>query len=97
MLGFIGFALATASLLFGYTTARQFVRSRLKYVDGIHTWRAPILAGLAAAAIAFLPFSVIPLPFITTGTALLFGFSVGVGVRAGVKDVRGRAGYIEGP
>lgn len=97
MFAFIGLALAATSLLFGYTTARQFVRSRLKYVDGIHSWRASVLAGLAATVVALLPFGFIPLPFFSAGTALLFGLSVGAGVRAGVRDVTGRAGYIEGP
>jgi hypothetical protein len=94
MFAFIGFALAAASLIFGYTTARRFVRSRLRFVDGIRTWRAPILAGIGAA-IVFWPLAVV-LPWIPAGTAVLFGLSVGAGVRAGVKDVHGVAGYIEG-
>ena len=97
MFAFIGFGLAAASLLFGYTTARQFVRARLRYVDALHSMRAPLVAGAAAAIVALFPFSLIPLPFFGVGTAVLFGLSVGVGVRAGSKDVRGATGYIEGP
>jgi hypothetical protein len=97
MVGLIGFALFVTSLLFGYTTARRFVRARLRYVDAIRSLRAPIVAGLGAAAVAMLPFAMIPLPFFTVGTAALFGLSVGVGVRAGAKDIRSSAGYIEGP
>lgn len=97
MFTIIGFGLAVASLLFGYTTARQFVRARLRYVDALHSLRAPLVAGFGAALVALFPFTLIPLPFFGVGTAVLFGFSVGVGVRAGSKDVRGAAGYIEGP
>ena len=95
MLAFIGFALTAVSLLFGYTTARRFVRNRLRFVDGIRSWRVPILAGVGAA-IAFFPLAWV-LPFIPAGAALLFGLSVGAGVRAGVRDVNGVTGYIEGP
>ena len=97
MFAIIGFGLAFASLLFGYTTARQFVRARLRYVDALHSLSAPIVAGFGAALIALFPFTLIPLPFFSAGTAILFGVSVGVGVRAGSKDVRGATGYIEGP
>ena len=93
----IGFALFAASLVFGYTTARRFVRARLRYVDSVRSLRAPILAGIGAAVVAVLPFALIPLPFFTVGTAALFGLSVGVGVRAGARDIHGTAGYIEGP
>ena len=96
MLTLIGFGLAAASLLFGYTTARQFVRARLRYVDALHSMRAPLIAGFGAAIVALLPFSLIPLPFFGAGTAMFFGLSVGVGVRAGSKDVRAASGYIEG-
>ena len=97
MFPLVGFALFVASLLFGYTTARRFVRARLRYVDAIRSLRAPILAGLGAAVVAMLPFALIPLPFFTAGTAALFGLSVGAGVRAGAKDISRATGYIEGP
>ena len=98
MLQLIGLALVAASLVFGYTTARQFVRARLRYVDSVRTMRAPLVAGVAAGAVALLPFAVIPLPYFGLMTAALFGVSVGIGVRAGVKDIGGgHTGYIEGP
>jgi hypothetical protein len=84
-------------LLFGYTVARQFVRDRLRYVDAIRGMKLPLMAGAGACIIAALPFGIIPLPFFGFTTAALFGLSVGVGVRAGAKDIRGSAGYIEGP
>ena len=97
MLGMIGFTLFLVSLLLGYTTARQFVRARLRYVDAIRGMGMPVIAAIAAAAVAMPVFWLLPLPFFTAGTAAVFGLSVGVGVRAGAKDVTNRTGYIEGP
>ncbi|HYV99127.1 MAG TPA: hypothetical protein VE967_16845 [Gemmatimonadaceae bacterium] len=97
MFTFLGFALAALSLMFGYTAARNFVRTRLRYVDAIRTLKAPLAAGIGAAVLASLPFAVIPLPFFTVGTAALFGVSVAAGVRAGAKDIESGRAYIEGP
>ena len=83
MLVSIGVSLAVTS--FGYLAARKYVRERLKFVDAVQTMRAPILAGLIGWAI-FMPLTL--LPFIGAGTAIVFGLSVGLGVRAGAKDIR---------
>jgi hypothetical protein len=96
MLPFIGFALAAATLLFGYTTARQFVRARLRYVDAARGMRAALLAGAIACAVAIIPFALVPLPYFGMLTAALFGVSVGAGVRAGARDLGGGRVYIEG-
>jgi hypothetical protein len=79
----IGISLAVTT--FGFAVARKYVRDRLKYVDGVHTMKAPIIAGLAAWAV-FMPFTILPL--LGLGTAIVFGLSVGLGVRAGAKDIR---------
>jgi hypothetical protein len=98
MIPLIGFALAAFSLIFGYTTARNFVRTKLRYVDGIQGLKAPVVAGLGAFAIATIPFWLIGgLPFFGVWTAALFGFSVAAGVRAGVKDIGSGRAFIEGP
>jgi hypothetical protein len=97
MLTIVGFALAAFSLMFGYTTARQFVRTKLRYVDGINGLKAPMVAGLVAFVVATIPFWLIHLPFFGFTTAALFGVSVGAGVRAGVKDIGSGRAYIEGP
>ena len=97
MIPLIGFALAATCLIFGYTTARQFVRTRLRYVNGIQGMKAPVMAGLIAFVVATIPFWLIHLPFFGLGTAALFGVSVGVGVRAGVRDIGSGRAYIEGP
>jgi len=79
------FAATIAATAFGYITARKFVRDRLKFVDGVQTMKAPVVAGLVAWAIAMPLTWILPLG---AGTAILFGLSVGLGVRAGAKDVR---------
>jgi hypothetical protein len=79
----IGISLALTG--FGFAVARRYVRDRLKYVDAVQTMRAPIIAGLVAWAI-LMPFTM--LPFIGVGTAIVFGLSVGLGVRAGAADIR---------
>ena len=86
MIELLALAATIAATAFGYVTARKFVRDRLKFVDGAQTLKAPIIAGLVAWAIA-IPFTWF-LPLIGTGTAILFGASVGLGVRAGAKDIR---------
>ncbi|MGH7668522.1 MAG: hypothetical protein ACRENQ_03435 [Gemmatimonadaceae bacterium] len=88
MFEFLGFAATVAATVFGYLTARRFVANRLRYVDGVHTLKAPIIAGvvagLVAAPIVWL------LPLVGTGTAILFGTGVAVGVANGSRDVRKR-------
>jgi hypothetical protein len=70
----------------GFLTARKFVRDRLKFVDAAQTLKAPVIAGLAAWAIA-MPFTWL-LPLVGAGTAVVFGVSVALGVRAGARDIR---------
>jgi hypothetical protein len=79
----IGISLAVSS--FGFAVARKYVRDRLKFVDAVHTMKAPVIAGLVGWAIA-MPFTMLPL--IGLGTAIVFGLSVGLGVRAGAKDIK---------
>jgi hypothetical protein len=96
MLQFIGFALAAALVLFGYTATKTFVRTRLRFVDGALSRSAPIVAG-AMAFFASLPlFWFLPLPFFGLGTSMILGVSIGAGVAAGAREVREAAGYIRG-
>ncbi len=88
----LSFLVSTVLAVVGFAQARAFVTRRLRYVDAVHTKLAPIIAGVAAALLA-LPLVAI-IPFIGPGTALSFGISVGAGVLAGSRDVRGRlSGY----
>jgi hypothetical protein len=69
-----------AALVGGYLISRNFVRGRLRYVDAIQKPSAPLIAGVAAAAV-ILP--VAALPIITVGTAVAFGVGVASGVASG--------------
>lgn len=86
MLGILTLAAALAASAFGFFTARRFVRDRLKFVDGAQTMKVPILAGLGAWALA-MPLTFF-IPLVGAGTAILFGLSVAMGVRAGARDIR---------
>lgn len=80
MLGLAGTGAVTA-----FAKTRSFVRERLRFVDAIHRWSAPWLAG-GAAALAAAPV-VWLLPVLGAGTAVLLGAAVGYGVVRGRKDV----------
>jgi hypothetical protein len=86
----IGLAIAVAASMVGYWQARQFTQNKLRFVDGVHKMGVPLLAGLGAALIAT-PIVWI-LPLVGTGTALLFGLGVALGVSAGAKEIRKRIG-----
>ena len=86
MLELVGFAAAWSAAIIGFVKTRDFVRSRLRYVDGVHRASAPVKAGGAALLIAT-PIVWI-LPFVGPPTAILFGAAVGAGVVAGRRDIR---------
>lgn len=86
MLTLLAFAISAAVAYFGYTQSRRFVSSRLRYVDFINNPIIPILAGGAAAVVAMPVVGLLPL--LSTGTALTFGLSVGMGVAAGRGEIR---------
>jgi hypothetical protein len=85
MLRWIYLALLVAAAAGGYTIARNFVRRRLRFVDGIYSPVAPWIAGLAAAVLAW-PAALLPL--ITTTTTALFGIGAGLGTASGVKALK---------
>jgi len=86
----LGLAIAIAASLVGYWQARHVTQSKLRFVDGVHKAIAPLLAGIGAAALAT-PIVWI-LPFVGSGTALLFGLGVALGVSAGAKQIRKQIG-----
>ena len=55
----IGLIVTGAALVGGFVIARDFVRRRLRYVDAVRRPSAPIVAGIAAAAVALPVFLVI--------------------------------------
>ena len=78
----LGLLVAMVACGGGYVVTRSFVRRRLRFVDAVHKPAAPLVAGLAAAAVA-LPVAVIP--FVTVGAAVAFGVGVAGGVASGRK------------
>ena len=88
MLGMIAFAATVSAVVLGFAKTREFVRNRLRFVEGVHSSSAPLKAGgaalLLAAPVVWL------LPVIGAPTAILFGAAVGAGVRAGSRDIRNR-------
>ena len=86
MFGLIGLAIAFGASWFGYSTARCFVRERLRYVDAALSPGAAVMAGLIAAIVAY-PVAWL-LPFVGAGTAIGFGLGTGLGARAGASDVK---------
>ena len=97
LFGLIGLATALGASWFGYSTARRFVRERLRYVEAALSPGAALAAGIGAALVAAVlltPISWIPLvgalvgKFIGAGTVIVFGIGTGLGARAGASDVK---------
>jgi hypothetical protein len=84
------FAIAAAASLLGYWQARQFTQNKLRYVEAVHRAIVPVAVGVGAALIATPVVWLLPL--VGTGTALLFGGGVAMGVSAGARDIRKRLG-----
>jgi len=83
-------AIAGGSSLVGYWQARQFTQNKLRYVDAVHRASVPVIAGVAAAAVATPVVWIVPL--VGAGTAILFGGGVAMGVAAGARQIRRRLG-----
>lgn len=83
---FLWIVLTGVASILGYVWVKRFVRRRLRFVDAVHRPYVPLVAGLGAGVLA-LPLVGI-LPILTTGTALLFGLGVGMGVAAGRRELK---------
>jgi len=86
MFTFLAFALAGGAAIWAHVLSRRYVRTRLRFVDGMQNPVVPVVAGVGAALLAA-PV-VWLLPIVGGGTALLFGLGVGTGVLAGQKDTK---------
>lgn len=84
-MGLLALGVTVAAGIGGFVLARNFVRSRLRFVDGVYNPVFPWAAGLIAAVVA-LPAAL--LPIITMGTAAIFGISAGAGTASGVRALR---------
>jgi hypothetical protein len=83
-------AIAGTSTVGGYWQARRYTLNKLRYVDAVHKAVVPVVAGVGAALVATPVVWLLPL--VGTGTALLFGGGVAMGVAAGARDIRKRIG-----
>ena len=88
MFTIISMAIAIAVAIAGYFQAKSFVQSKLRFVDAVQHFAAPLIAAVAAMLIAAPVVWLLPL--IGKGTAILFGLGVGAGVSSGAKDIRKR-------
>lgn len=88
MLTFISLAIAIAAAVVGYLQAKSFVQSKLRFVDAVQHFAAPLIA--AACAMLIATPVVWLLPIVGKATAILFGLGVGAGMSSGAKDIRKR-------
>jgi cytochrome c oxidase assembly factor CtaG len=77
--------IALAAGIAGFILARNFVRRRLRFVDGVHSPIAPFIAGCVAALVAW---PTVLLPLVTLSTAVMFGIGTGLGTASGARAVR---------
>lgn len=84
--GFLGFAATVVAGIGAFVIAREFVRSKLRFVDAVKHPVAPWLAGAAVLLIG-LPIAGL-LPLITAGTAAVAGIAAGLGTASGVKALK---------
>lgn len=88
MLELIGLIATGAVAALGFIQSRSFVARRLQYVEAARRPSAPWIAGIAAGVIAAPVVWILPL--VGTGTAVLFGASVGLGTAVGAREGTGR-------
>ena len=69
----------------GFILARSFVRRRLRFVDAVHSPVAPLVAGAAAALIAW---PAVLLPLVTLTTTIVFGIGTGLGTASGARALK---------
>jgi len=80
----IALGAAGAAFVGGFGWTRNFVRTRLRFVDAMHSKPAPWIVG-AGAAILAAPVVAI-LPIVGAGTAVALGIGAGLGVKSAQRD-----------
>ena len=80
----LGLLIGVAALGGGFVATRNFVRRRLRFVDAVHKPAAPLVAGLAATAVALPLGALLP---VTVWTAAAFGVGVAGGVASGRRTL----------
>ena len=84
--GFLWLALTAVAGIAAFSISREFVRSRLRFVDAVKHPAVPWLVGAAVLLVAW-PIAGL-LPLITAGTAAFAGVMSGLGTASGVKARR---------
>ncbi len=77
--------LTVAAGLAGYLISKNFVRTRLRFVDAVQSTWAPLIAGATAFVFAW---PTVLLPLMTVTPAVLFGIGTGLGTAAGARYIR---------
>jgi hypothetical protein len=77
--------LALTAGLGGYLVSRNFVRTRLRFVDAIHGVWFPLVAGVLGFLLVW-PLAI--LPMVSAAPAALFGLGVGLGTVTGARMSR---------
>jgi hypothetical protein len=89
----IGLVVTVGATLVAFGLAREYVRNRLRFVDGVRHPIAPWIAALLATVILTPVVALLHiLPIIGTlvgfGTALFVGIGTGLGTASGVKALK---------
>lgn len=79
------FLITFAAGAIGFILARNFVRRRLRFVDAVHSPFAPLIAGVAAALVAW---PAVLLPLVHLATAIVFGVGIGLGTASGARALK---------
>lgn len=80
----IGLGAAVVAFGGGFSWTRNFVRTRLRFVEAAHSTPAPWVAGIGAALLASPVVAL--LPIVGAGTAVALGLGTGLGVKSAQKD-----------
>ncbi len=80
----IGLGAAVVAFGGGFSWTRNFVRTRLRFVEAAHSRPAPWVVGVGAVVLAA-PV-VWLLPIVGGGTAIALGLGAGLGVKSAQKD-----------
>ena len=80
----LGVTLAAGIFMFG--AARQFVRSKLRFVDGVYNPVVPWAVGAVAIAVGMVVAGI--LPIIGAGAGIVVGAMTGLGTASGVKALK---------
>lgn len=84
----IGLIIAVGGGLFAFGMAREFVRNKLRFVDGVQNPAVPWVVGAVCIAAAGIITGILPLHIIGFGTAIVVGGAAGLGTASGVKALK---------